>query len=153
MSWWSKAGLLLAGAAAGYVASKRGGQIVQTAQELVVRDPMQVEKRDEGHGTVSRIWFSGAMTPVRQGALKALKFTATVKQGMAEREEELTQKYANQKKDIRPGSLDTWDRPLESRPVDAEVTEPQASAQEAESLEELPPDFFLGSGKDPRNGQ
>ncbi|WP_129359591.1 MULTISPECIES: hypothetical protein [Micrococcaceae] len=167
MSWLSKAGLLLAGAAAGYVASKRGGQIVHTAQELVVRDPMQVSKRDGGEGTVDKIWSSPALTPVRNGALKALKFAATVKQGMAEREEQLTEKYANQKKDIRPGSLDTWDRPrtaeAESRSGEAlpgeqgssEVIEhsaPEASGSPARDSD-LPPDFFLDSGNDPQNSR
>lgn len=159
MSWLARAGLVLAGAAAGYVASKRGGQIVHAAQELVVRDPMQVSERDGDRGTVDRIWASNALTPVRNGALKALKFAATVKQGMAEREEQLTRKYSEQKQDLRPGSLDTWAHadvpdggPEGAEPSD--VVERDAGPANAPARNsDLPPDFFLGSGHDPQTSR
>lgn len=157
MSFWSKAGLLVAGAAAGYLASKRGGEIIHAAQELVVRDPMQVDKRDNDRGSVEKFWSSTAMAPVRGGALRAVKFAATVKQGMTEREEQLNRQYARQKTDIRPGSLDTWDHEdatippkpsrsglstaAEGRPEVIDAREASRSGRDAD----LPPEFFTGS--------
>lgn len=156
MSFWSKAGLLVAGAAAGYLASKRGGDVIHAAQELVVRDPMQVDKRENGRGSVEKFFSSTAMAPVRRGALRAVKFAATVKQGMTEREEQLNRQYARQKTDIRPGSLDTWDhedasvppRPSHNAVSASDQTQPgvidgRASARSQRDAD-LPPEFFTG---------
>ena len=153
MSFWTKTGLILAGAAAGYFASKRGGQVVHAAQELVVRDSMQVDKRSNHQGAIDKIWASDFMGPVRRGALRGLKFAATVKQGMTEREDELNRRYANQKKDLRPGSLDTWGDTYNTENLS--VSEPTREEARPDVFDgeapvrdaDLPPGFFTGGAE------
>ncbi len=84
---------------------------------------------------MARFWSSSAAAPLRAGALKAVRFAATVKQGMAEKESELNRRYAAQQRDLRPGSLDSWDRPLSAQPRiapedPAAAPPPQADAAE-----------------------
>lgn len=147
MSFWSKAGLAAAGVAAGWLAARRGPRLVQSAQELAVRPQGRVEAAQASApttvtgGPMATFWNSRAAAPLRGTALRAVRFAATVRQGMSEKEEELTRRYAAQKEDLRPGSLDSWDRPV-----------PGPAAGSAPSHREvLGEDFFTGSGRDPQD--
>ena len=97
MSFWSKAALTLAGAAAGYFAARRGPAVVRTGRELVLRGPSALSEQtpSPGGNAMARFWSSSAAAPLRAGALKAVRFAATVKQGMAEKESELNRRYGN----------------------------------------------------------
>ena len=137
MSFWSRAALTLAGAAAGYLAARRGPAVVRTGRELVLRGPSALSEQtpSPGGNAMARFWSSSAAAPLRAGALKAVRFAATVKQGMAEKESELNRRYAAQQRDLRPGSLDSWDRPLSAQPRiapedPAAAPPPQADAAE-----------------------
>ena len=137
MSFWSKAALTLAGAAAGYLAARRGPAVVRTGRELVLRGPSALSEQtpSPGGNAMARFWSSSAAAPLRAGALKAVRFAATVKQGMAEKESELNRRYAAQQRDLRPGSLDSWDRPLSAQPRIAPEDPAAAPPSQADAAE------------------
>jgi hypothetical protein len=106
MSGWGRVGMLLAGAAVGYVAAKRGRTVVEAAGELAPRGGTPAHR--SGPPTpLGRLWDSRAAEPLRRGALGAIRFAATVKQGMQEREEELNGRYAVPTQRPRPAA---WER-------------------------------------------
>ena len=131
MGFWGRAGLLALGAAAGYLGSRRG-QVAEDVRKLAGRGQELVRRTtgdqrlaqrpgtDARGGIMDRLWDSPAARPVKAGMLKAMRFAANVRAGMQEKEQELNQRYADQKQDLRPGSLDTWDAPA-GHPRDADL--------------------------------
>ncbi|WP_129657897.1 hypothetical protein [Rothia halotolerans] len=117
MSAWGRVGMLLAGAAVGYVAAKRGRTALEVAGELVTRGGTPAH-RSGPETPLGRLWDSRAAEPLRRGALGAIRFAATVKQGMQEREDELNGRYAVPTQRPRPAA---WERlapaPESPRPV------------------------------------
>ena len=57
--------------------------------------------------------------PLQPYALRAVEFAARVREGMQEKEMELNAKVERQKQDLRPGSLDTWDRQMSSAEIES----------------------------------
>lgn len=107
MGWMKSAGLLLAGAAVGYLAKRNSGPQVGKDLELLPRGG-SLDKFFSHEGTMAQFFDSKYGKPLQNVALKTLKFVSDVKAGMEEKEAEIQQKLEEQKKDIRPGSLDTW---------------------------------------------
>ena len=69
--------------------------------------------------------------PLQPYALKAVEFAARVREGMQEKEAELHAKVERQKQDIRPGSIDTWDRQMSEQ----EIASTNRAAAEQELLD------------------
>lgn len=113
MGWLKNVGLIAAGAAAGYLASRRSDQ--QRSKDLVQRpDGGTLDSFLAPEGTMAQFFDSKYGQPFQKAAVRTLKFMADVKSGMNEKEAEYKQKLEDQKKDLRPGSLDTWDRPSDA---------------------------------------
>ncbi len=108
--------LVGAGAAVGYFASKRAsaspekktGALVQYQQGTLALNP---------ESQVGKFFDSPVGKPLQPYALKAVEFAARVREGMQEKEAELHAKVERQKQDIRPGSIDTWDRQMSEQEI------------------------------------
>lgn len=120
--------LVAGGAAAGYLATRPRPAQTSTG-ELELKAKSTLERFTSEGGTMAQFFDSAYGRPFKATALKALKFAATVKSGMDEKEAELKTRYENQTKDVRPGSLDTWQQDL-----------PQGQPERYLVLEALPGD-------------
>ena len=103
--------LLGAGAAVGYFASRRAAS--EPAQRtpgsaLLMREHGELALNPESQ--MGKFFDSPIGKPLQPYALRAVEFAARVREGMQEKEMELNAKVERQKQDLRPGSLDTWDR-------------------------------------------
>lgn len=115
--------LLGAGAAAGYLASRRASSSSKPAQ----RTPGSAALLQREHGELAlnpesqmaKFFDSPLGKPLQPYALKAVEFAARVREGMQEKEMELNAKVERQKQDLRPGSLDTWERNMSSTEIEA----------------------------------
>ena len=113
--------LLGAGAAVGYFASRRANN-TQPAQRTPGTALLQRE-----HGALAlnpesqmgKFFDSPIGKPLQPYALKAVEFAARVREGMQEKEMELNARVERQRQDIRPGSLDTWERGISPSEVEA----------------------------------
>ena len=112
--------LLGAGAAVGYFASRRA------ASEPAQRIPgSALLKREHGElalnpeSQMGKFFDSPIGKPLQPYALRAVEFAARVREGMQEKEMELNAKVERQKQDLRPGSLDTWDRQMSAAEVES----------------------------------
>jgi len=122
--------LVGAGAAVGYFASKRAnasaekktGALVQYQQGTLALNP---------ESQVGKFFDSPVGKPLQPYALKAVEFAARVREGMQEKEAELHAKVERQKQDIRPGSIDTWDRQMSEQ----EIASTNRAAAERELLD------------------
>lgn len=113
--------LLGAGAAAGYLASRRA-----SSSESAQRTPgSALLKREHGElalnpeSQMGKFFDSPIGKPLQPYALKAVEFAARVREGMQEKEMELNAKVERQKQDLRPGSLDTWERGMSTTEIEA----------------------------------
>lgn len=113
--------LLGAGAAVGYFASKRA-----TASEPAQRTPgSALLMREHGElalnpeSQMGKFFDSPIGKPLQPYALRAVEFAARVREGMQEKEMELNAKVERQKQDLRPGSLDTWERKMSSTEIES----------------------------------
>lgn len=128
MGWLRGAGLLVTGLAVGYLARR------QSEGSPVGRD---LQRRESGNvpttffaseGTMAQFFDSKYGKPFQSAALRTVKFVSDVRAGMNEKEAEIQQKLERQKRDLRPGSLDTW---AESRPLE----DPAVEALEGQALD------------------
>lgn len=113
--------LLGAGAAVGYFASRRA-----TTSEPAQRTPgSALLMREHGElalnpeSQMGKFFDSPIGKPLQSYALRAVEFAARVREGMQEKEMELNAKVERQKQDLRPGSLDTWDRKMSSTEIES----------------------------------
>lgn len=102
--------LLTGGAALGVIASRARPQVKRAGDLQVRKDsPRHLAPGSERRSEALATFFDSPYgSPFKKGALRALSFAATVKAGMQEKEEELKERFEEQTKDLRPGSLDTW---------------------------------------------
>lgn len=114
MGFWKNALLIAGGVAAGYIAS-RASQPQGASDELALRRSSTLTSFTGEDGSMAKFFDSKYGAPLKRPALGVLRFAANVKAGMDEKEAELKQKFEDQPKDIRPGSLDTWDAPYQPR--------------------------------------
>src|SRR5699024_7197836 len=106
--------------AAGYLGARRGQvpadlrRVRSVSQELAHRateqNPTARPREEAGGRVMDRVWTSAAARPLKSGMLTAMRFAATVKAGMVEKEDELNRRYTDQQQSLRPGSLDGWQR-------------------------------------------
>lgn len=115
MGFWKNALLIVGGAAAGYIASRRASNSTEQGSDLTLRTSSNLSTWTGEDGTVAKFFDSKYGAPLKGPALSVLRFAANVKAGMDEKEAELKQKFEDQPKDIRPGSLDTWDSDYKPR--------------------------------------
>lgn len=112
--------LLGAGAAVGYFASRRAAS--EPAQRtpgsaLLMREHGELALNPESQ--MGKFFDSPIGKPLQPYALRAVEFAARVREGMREKEMELNAKVERQKQDLRPGSLDTWDRQMSSAEIES----------------------------------
>ncbi|QXW98457.1 peptide chain release factor 4 [Rothia mucilaginosa] len=113
--------LLGAGAAVGYFASRRAATS-EPAQRtpgsaLLMREHGELALNPESQ--MGKFFDSPIGKPLQPYALRAVEFAARVREGMQEKEMELNAKVERQKQDLRPGSLDTWDRQMSSAEIES----------------------------------
>ncbi len=106
--------LLAGGAVAGYVASQSQNARKNSSTDLLKREDSTREIVSAMEGNMAKFFDSAVGKKLQPFALRTVEFAANVKRGMDERETELKQRFESQKQDLRPGSLDTWDRPVEN---------------------------------------
>lgn len=104
--------LLGAGAAVGYLASRRAAYVKAnpSSASLIKYQSGALELNPESQ--MGKFFDSSLGKPLQPYALRAVEFAARVRQGMQEKEAELHAKVERQKQDARPGSLDLWDRDM-----------------------------------------
>ena len=124
--------LLGAGAAVGYFASRRSAS--EPAQRtpgsaLLMREHGELALNPESQ--MGKFFDSPIGKPLQPYALRAVEFAARVREGMQEKEMELNAKVERQKQDLRPGSLDTWDRQMSEQ----EIASANRAAAERELLD------------------
>lgn len=112
--------LLGAGAAVGYFASRRATS--EPAQRtpgsaLLMREHGELALNPESQ--MGKFFDSPIGKPLQPYALRAVEFAARVREGMQEKEMELNAKVERQKQDLRPGSLDTWERGMSTTEIEA----------------------------------
>ncbi|WP_314099124.1 peptide chain release factor 4 [Rothia mucilaginosa] len=112
--------LLGAGAAVGYFASRRAAS--EPAQRtpgsaLLMREHGELALNPESQ--MGKFFDSPIGKPLQPYALRAVEFAARVREGMQEKEMELNAKVERQKQDLRPGSLDTWERGMSTTEIEA----------------------------------
>lgn len=120
--------LIAGGAVAGYITSQAQKTRPQSSTDLVSRATSGREVMSTMEGTMAKFFDSTVGKKLQPYALKTVEFAANVKKGMNEREAELKQRFETQKKDLRPGSLDTWDRPLDNKLHSTESSPAQQSS-------------------------
>ncbi|MDO4251925.1 MAG: peptide chain release factor 4 [Rothia sp. (in: high G+C Gram-positive bacteria)] len=146
MSSWKNFALVVGGASIGYLASR----FSRPSQQLQLRmsdTAKKIKPVDQGEQAVAKFFNTPLGATLQPVVLRALKFAAAVKSGMDEKEAELKERFEKQKEDMRPGSLDTWDRPLASSSSDQDREEldrnQQAVAARIARDKELGDDFFI----------
>lgn len=123
--------LLGAGAAVGYFASQRAtrNQEKPSSSALIKHSSGVLSLNPESQ--VGKFFDSSLGNPLQPYALRAVEFAARVREGMREKEAELHAKVERQKNDIRPGSLDLWDRQISPN----EASELRRAAAERELID------------------
>lgn len=114
MSFLKNIVLIAGGAAAGYLAS-RVAKTPVAGSDIELKRSAPLQKFLSEGGTMAQFFDSKYGTPFKHTALKALRFAATVKAGMDEKEAELKERFDRQTQDARPGSLDNWQTEQEHR--------------------------------------
>ena len=111
--------LLGAGAAVGYLASRRAAYVKAnpSSASLIKYQSGALELNPESQ--MGKFFESPIGKPLQPYALRAVEFAARVREGMQEKEMELNAKVERQKQDLRPGSLDTWDRQMSSAEIES----------------------------------
>lgn len=147
MGFWKNALLIAGGAAAGYLASRRTGNSTEQGNSLTLRANSALSTQARKDETLAKFFDSKYGAPLKGTALSVLRFAANVKAGMNEKEAELKQKFEDQPKDPRPGSLDTWDsdykpRRLATSPEDSLPSREDQIRRRLERDTELGKDFF-----------
>ena len=123
--------LLGAGAAVGYLASRRAAYVKAnpSCASLIKYQSGALELNPESQ--MGKFFDSSLGKPLQPYALRAVEFAARVRQGMQEKEAELHAKVERQKQDARPGSLDLWDRDMSPN----EASELRRAVAERELIE------------------
>lgn len=123
--------LLGAGAAVGYLASRRAAYVKAnpSSASLIKYQSGALELNPESQ--MGKFFDSSLGKPLQPYALWAVEFAARVRQGMQEKEAELHAKVERQKQDARPGSLDLWDRDMSPN----EASELRRAVAERELIE------------------
>ena len=123
--------LLGAGAAVGYLASRRAAYVKAnpSSASLIKYESGALELNPESQ--MGKFFDSSLGKPLQPYALRAVEFAARVRQGMQEKEAELHAKVERQKQDARPGSLDLWDRDMSPN----EASELRRAVAERELIE------------------
>ena len=123
--------LLGAGAAVGYLASRRAAYVKAnpSSASLIQYQSGALELNPESQ--MGKFFDSSLGKPLQPYALRAVEFAARVRQGMQEKEAELHAKVERQKQDARPGSLDLWDRDMSPN----EASELRRAVAERELIE------------------
>ena len=123
--------LLGAGAAVGYLASRRAAYVKAnpSSASLIKYQSGALELNPESQ--MGKFFDSPIGKPLQPYALRAVEFAARVRQGMQEKEAELHAKVERQKQDARPGSLDLWDRDMSPN----EASELRRAVAERELIE------------------
>ena len=123
--------LLGAGAAVGYLASRRAAYVKAnpSSASLIKYQSGALELNPESQ--MGKFFDSSLGKPLQPYALRAVEFAARVRQGMQEKEAELHAKVERQKQDARPGSLDLWDRDMSPN----EASELRRAVAERELIE------------------
>ena len=123
--------LLGAGAAVGYLASRRAAYVKAnpSSASLIKYQSGALELNPESQ--MGKFVDSSLGKPLQPYALRAVEFAARVRQGMQEKEAELHAKVERQKQDARPGSLDLWDRDMSPN----EASELRRAVAERELIE------------------
>ena len=123
--------LLGAGAAVGYLASRRAAYVKAnpSSASLIKYQSGALELNPESQ--MGKFFDSYLGKPLQPYALRAVEFAARVRQGMQEKEAELHAKVERQKQDARPGSLDLWDRDMSPN----EASELRRAVAERELIE------------------
>ena len=123
--------LLGAGAAVGYLASRRAAYVKAnpSSASLIKYQSGALELNPESQ--MGKFFDSSLGKPLQPYALRAVEFAARVRQGMREKEAELHAKVERQKQDARPGSLDLWDRDMSPN----EASELRRAVAERELIE------------------
>ncbi|MDY6051590.1 MAG: peptide chain release factor 4 [Rothia sp. (in: high G+C Gram-positive bacteria)] len=143
--------LIAGGAAAGYLATRtRTPSPASTDLEVSARHTLQ--RFTAENSTMAHFFDSKYGAPFKGAALKAISFAATVKAGMDEKETELKERFDTQTKDVRPGSLDTWQQQGTAQQLDdgliieSEALPPsqKLTGREAEIRRRLERDAELG---------
>ncbi|QRZ62466.1 peptide chain release factor 4 [Rothia sp. ZJ932] len=120
MGFLRTAALLAGGAIAGYLASQtQERRKHETSTELERQEHSAQELLTQRQANMAKFFDSPLGKPLQPYALKAVKFAATVKQGMNEREEQLKTKFDAHVEDVRPGSLDGWEEEPGNRPLES----------------------------------
>lgn len=123
--------LLGAGAAVGYLASRRAAYVKAnpSSASLIKYQSGALELNPESQ--MGKFFDSSLGKPLQPYALRAVEFAARVRQGMQEKEAELHAKVERQKQDARPGSLDLWGRDMSPN----EASELRRAVAERELIE------------------
>ena len=123
--------LLGAGAAVGYLASRRAAYVKAnpSSASLIKYQSGALELNPESQ--MGKFFDSSLGKPLQPYAPRAVEFAARVRQGMQEKEAELHAKVERQKQDARPGSLDLWDRDMSPN----EASELRRAVAERELIE------------------
>ena len=123
--------LLGAGAAVGYLASRRAAYVKAnpSSASLIKYQSGALELNPESQ--MGKFFDSSLGKPLQPYALRAVEFAARVRHGMQEKAAELHAKVERQKQDARPGSLDLWDRDMSPN----EASELRRAVAERELIE------------------
>ena len=120
--------LLGAGAAVGYLASRR---VSTPSTDVAIRSSHSLVVA--GNSQVAKFFDSPIGKQLQPYALKAVEFASRVREGMNEKEAELHARVERARQDVRPGSLDTWDKPMSAN--QQERLERDAAERELRELE------------------
>ena len=123
--------LLGAGAAVGYLASRRAAYVKANPSSASLLTYQSGARELHPESQMGKFFESSRGKPLQPYALRAVEFAARVRQGMQEKEAELHAKVERQKQDARPGSLDLWDRDMSPN----EASELRRAVAERELIE------------------
>ena len=123
--------LLGAGAAVGYLASRRAAYVKANPSSASLIKYQSGALALNPESQMGKFFDSSLGKPLQPYALRAVEFAARVRQGMQEKEAELHAKVERQKQDARPGSLDLWDRDMSPK----EASELRRAVAERELIE------------------
>lgn len=140
--------ILALGAAAGFTASRIQRQS-NLSTDIELKNQQELNRALPKDSSVARFFDSKYGKPFQSIAVSTIKFAATVKSGMQEKELEIQEKLERQKQDVRPGALDQWSvaeptshptKIFKTSKQPSEIESPQS--QRLERDRELGKDFF-----------
>lgn len=123
--------LIGAGAAIGYMASRRAARVKADPASAALIKYRSGALALNPESQMGKFFDSPVGKPLQPYALRAVEFAARVREGMNEKEAELKAKVERQKQDERPGSLDAWERQMSPN----EASELRRAAAERELIE------------------